>query len=218
MLALLALAGTSFPAPARADLSANPSAGPAKARPTVETVARKANKPQNDPFDENGDGANASHKGKGSGDSNTDKSADKSAKGSDPLDSLLNDAVSDKSSKGKKDNKEMDALLKDVQKTDPTLAAKKDSSTTSAPPLSSADISAAMAQVKVRGNACAQKFGRSGTAELKITVAKDGKVTDVQVSGKLAGTPIVACIEQAVKTAAFRPNAGLRFDYRMDVH
>jgi hypothetical protein len=221
MLALLALAGAGLPGFAQADVTSTVRSGSSASRVVVRTVARKSGKPQGDPFDDSAGGETVVAAGKGKGKASDDsakseKSGSKTGSSSDPLDNLLNDAVSDKGSKGKKQDKEMDALLKDVQKADATPAPKKDSGP-SAPPLSPADISTAMAQVKVRGNACAQKFGRAGTAELKITVARDGKVTDVQVGGKLMGSPVAGCIEQAVKTAAFRPNAGLRFDYRMDV-
>lgn len=214
------LVSVSLAAPARADLEASGSASPglhlvAKTRNTGRTVAKKAGKTRQDPADGEGDSAG---KGKTGDESSAkgDKSG-KAARSGDSLDSLMNDVVSDpKGGKPKKDNKEMDALLKDVQKSDPAPAAKKEQPA-SAPPLSPADISAAMAQVRVKGNACAQRFGRSGTAELKVTVARDGRVTDVQLGGKLAATPVAGCIEQAVKTASFRPNAGLKFDYRMDV-
>jgi hypothetical protein len=233
MLTLLVLAGAGLAAPARADLAERSSESgrsslETKARPVVQQLARKAKagKATGDDVEPGaGDSAGAqtgkakaaddsAAKGDKAGKEPAPKSAGKSG-GS--LDNLMNDVVSDKASKGKKaDNKEMDALLKDVQKSEPAPVAKK-AEPVSAPPLAPADISAAMAQVKVRGNACAKKFGRAGTAELKVTVAKDGKVTDVQLSGKLAGTPIADCIDQAVKTASFRANAGLRFDYRMDV-
>jgi hypothetical protein len=202
IFAVVVFAGGTLAAPARADLRPSISAKAGSGRTAV-TVAKKAGKAK-DPFDGEGDG-----KGK----ADDSKSASKSG---DPLDSLMNDVVTD-SKKGKKDSKEMDSILKDVQKADPTTTAKKDQPP-SAPPLSPADISTAMAQVKVKGNSCAQRFGRAGTAELKITVSREGKVTDVAVAGKLAGTPVAGCIEQAVKTAVFRPNAGLKFDYRMDVH
>jgi hypothetical protein len=204
IFAVVVFAGGTLAAPARADLRPSASAKAGSGHAAV-TVAKKAGKAK-DPFDGEGDSG-----GKAKGDDS--KAAGKSG---DPLDSLMSDVVTD-SKKGKKDSKEMAAILKDVQKADPTTTAKKDQPP-SAPPLSPADISAAMAQVKVKGNSCAQRFGRSGTAELKITVSREGKVTDVALAGKLAGTPVAGCIEQAVKTAAFRPNAGLKFDYRMDVH
>jgi hypothetical protein len=204
IFAVVVFAGGTFAAPARADLRPSASAKAGSGRAVV-TMAKKGGKAK-DPFDGEGDSA-----GKAKADDS--KSASKSG---DPLDSLMNDVVTD-SKKGKKDSKEMDTILKDVQKADPSTTAKKEQPA-SAPPLSPADISTAMAQVKVKGNSCAQRFGRSGTAELKITVSREGKVTDVAVAGKLAGTPVAGCIEQAVKTAVFRPNAGLKFDYRMDVH
>ncbi len=204
IFAVVVFAGGTLSAPARADLRASASAKGAGSGHAVQNVAKKGGKSK-DPFDGGGNSA-------GKGKSDESKSGGKSG---DPLDSLMNDVVAD-SKKGKKDSKEMDAILKDVQKSDPSTTAKKDQPV-AAPPLSPADISAAMAQVKVKGNACAQRFGRSGTAELKITVSREGKVTDVAVAGKLAGTPVAGCIEQAVKTASFRPNAGLKFDYRMDV-
>jgi hypothetical protein len=236
VFALLAFAAGSLAVPAQADLARGPSTAgahgqaSAKAAPVAQKLARKAKagKPS-DPFDSSSDDAAAAQSSKGKAAEDSAPKPDKAvpakepapkagSKSGDSLDNLMVDVVTDnKGNKGKKqDNKEMDALLKDVQKSEPAPAAKKEP-TTSAPPLSPSDISTAMAQVKVRGNACAQRFGRSGTAELKITVAKDGKVTDVKLGGKLVGTPVAGCIEQAVKSAAFRPNAGLRFDYRMDV-
>jgi hypothetical protein len=215
---LLLLAGGGFAAPARADLSAG---GPAKAgarnaRP-AQKLAKKGAKTVDEPFDTDAPAAKPA-KGKGAGDSAAAGTPPARAKSGESLDNLMNDVVSDtKTAKPKRHDREMDDLLKDVQKTGPAPVAKKKEEAPPAPPLSPADISAAMAQVKIRGNACAQKFGRSGTAQLKITVSKEGRVTDVELGGKLAGTPVAGCIEQAVKTASFRPNAGLKFDYRMDV-
>lgn len=73
-----------------------------------------------------------------------------------------------------------------------------------------------MAGVKTRCNACAQRLGQTGIAELKITVGKNGAVTDVLVGGKIANTPLAACIEKATRMATFPPSTGLRFDYRID--
>jgi hypothetical protein len=74
-----------------------------------------------------------------------------------------------------------------------------------------------MASVKTRGNDCAQRLGAKGVAELKLAVGKDGKVTDARVGGKLANTPLGACIEKAARASSFPPSSGLRFDYRIDV-
>jgi hypothetical protein len=113
-------------------------------------------------------------------------------------------------------NKDIDAMLKDVQKSNPPPPPKREAPP-SLPPLSPADISRVMAGIKTRGNDCAQRLGAKGVAELKLAVGKDGKVTDVRVSGKLANTPLGACIEKAARASSFPPSSGLRFDYRIDV-
>ena len=112
-------------------------------------------------------------------------------------------------------NKDIDAMLKDVQKSNPPPP--KREAQPSLPPLSPADIAKVMASVKTRGNDCAQRLGAKGVAELKLAVGKDGKVTDARVSGKLANTPLGACIEKAARASSFPPSSGLRFDYRIDV-
>jgi hypothetical protein len=135
----------------------------------------------------------------------------------DSLDNLMADVVTDTKAKGKKhETKDIDAMLKDVQKSNPEPAPKQEA----APPpasLSPADIAKVMATVKTRGNTCAQRLGQQGNAELNLAVGKNGKVTDVHLGGKLAGTPLGACIEKAARAAVFPPSAGLRFDYRIDV-
>jgi hypothetical protein len=137
------------------------------------------------------------------------------AKSNDSLDSLMADGVSD--SKGKKrDSKDLDALLKDVQKSKPEPPPKHEDPPP-ASPLSPSDISRVMAGVKTRGNTCAQRLGQKGIAELKITVGKTGAVTDVQVGGKVANTPLAECIDKATRAAKFPASSGLKFDYRIDV-
>jgi hypothetical protein len=132
----------------------------------------------------------------------------------DSLDNLMADGVSD--SKGKKrDSKDLDALLKDVQKSKPEPKAKPEPPPP-APALSSSDISRVMAGVKTRGNDCARRLGQKGNAELKITVGKDGRVSDVTVGGNVADTPLGACIDKATRAAVFPASSGLRFDYRID--
>ena len=136
------------------------------------------------------------------------------ARSHDPLDNLMDDGVA--ASKGKKrDSKDLDALLKDVQKSEPAPKAKPE-----APPpasaLSPSDISRVMAGVTPRSNDCARRLNQNGNAELKITVGKDGRVSDANVGGNLAGTPLGACIEKATRAATFPASSGLRFDYRID--
>jgi TonB family protein len=139
-----------------------------------------------------------------------------SAKSGDALDNLMADVMTETKGKGKKrDSKGLDAMLKDVQKSEPAPVVKHEEPVV-LEPLSASDIAKAMGQVKTRANDCAQRLGSSGVAELKITVGKNGRVSDVRVGGKVGNTPLGSCIEKAVRAASFRPNAGLTFDYRID--
>jgi hypothetical protein len=74
-----------------------------------------------------------------------------------------------------------------------------------------------MAGVKTGAKACGRRFGQTGVVDLRLAVAKSGKVTDVALRGKLADLPISECIVRAARGAAFPPNSGLKFDYRIDV-
>ena len=135
----------------------------------------------------------------------------------DSLDNLMADVVTDNKGKDKpRDNKSLDALLKDVQKGKPEAPPKQDAPAP-LPQLSQADISGVMAGVKTRGKDCAKQLGQKGIAELNLVVGKEGHVTQVSVGGSVANTPLAACIEKAVRAATFPRSAGLRFDYRLDV-
>lgn len=141
--------------------------------------------------------------------------AKSASKSSDSLDSLMVDMPSD--GKGKKrDSRDIDALLKDVQKPRAEPAPKKEVAAPPAAPLSAADISRVMSGVKVRSKDCANRLGDKGVAELKITVAKSGTVSDVHLGGKLANTAVGTCIEKVTRAAVFPPSSGLVFDYRVD--
>jgi TonB family protein len=113
-------------------------------------------------------------------------------------------------------SREIDAMLKDVQKTDPPPPPKK-SEPAALPPLTASDISKAMAAVKTRANECGRSVGQKGMAELKLTVGKDGRVSNVTIAGRSAGSPLGDCVAKAARAASFPPNAGLKFDYRIDV-
>jgi outer membrane biosynthesis protein TonB len=141
----------------------------------------------------------------------------KSAKSQDSLDNLMAGGAAAEGKGKKRDNKDLDALLKDVQMGKSEPAPKHEAAPAPASALSPADISRVMAGVKVRGNACAQRLGQKGIAELKITVGKDGHVTDVNVGGKIADTPLATCIDKATRAATFPASTGLKFDYRIDV-
>lgn len=180
--------------------------------------ARKGSKHQ-DPFD-TGSGAEQAApapKAAPSAPAPEPPSRPAASKSSDPLDNLLAGAVTDSKGKSssKKTSKDIDAMLKDVQKGD-AAPAPKAKEQTALPPLSSSDISKAMAGVKVRSNECARRLNQKGIAELNLNVAKSGRVTDVTVGGKVAGTPLADCIAKAARGATFPPNAGLRFDYKID--
>jgi hypothetical protein len=137
------------------------------------------------------------------------------AKGSTSLDSLMNDGVSDKKKSGK-NNKELDSMLKEVQKPDNTPAPKKEPEK-ELPSLSQSDIRSTMTLVKQKAHDCATSLKAKGFAEMKITVGKDGKVAKAIIGGKLAGTPLAACVEKVTRATKFPESKGLTFDYRLDV-
>jgi hypothetical protein len=202
-----------------------PAAAPAVARPQPEPAPVKKRGKGQDPFetDEGGAKAAAAPKHEPAAKAEpTPKPASRAGRSSDALDNLMADVVTetkgDGKSKGKKQSgsKDIDSMLKDVQKSEPAPVKKKEQPA-DLPPLAPADIARVMGKVKTRANACSQQFGGKGQAELKVTVGRDGKVSDVSVGGKVADTPTAQCIAKAVRAASFPPNAGLRFDYRIDV-
>jgi len=138
-------------------------------------------------------------------------------KSQDSLDGLMADVVADGKGKGKsREGKNIDALLKDVQASKPEPPPKREAPE-ALPQLSPSDISKVMVGVKMRGKDCAQQLGQKGIAELKLAVSKDGAVSEASVGGKLAHTPLAACVEKAARAASFPRSAGLRFDYRIDL-
>jgi hypothetical protein len=203
----------------------------AKAAPTRATATPQAADPAagtfQDPF---ADGANLEDKPRAAAPSRKPKpSFDESTAKSEPapkpaaspsqdsLDSLMAGAVPEKKGKDKqRESRGLDALLKDVQQGKPEPPPKQEAPSP-LPQLSQADIARAMEGVKARGKDCARQLGQKGIAELKLAVGKAGNVTDVSVGGKLANTPVGACIEKAARAASFPRSAGLRFDYRIDV-
>jgi hypothetical protein len=213
-------------APARAPQPARPAhekspaktAAAAKAGPVAEAPAPKS-AVAHDPFDTGSEGSGSARKAKAPAEPAAPVHEPKPAvaRSSDSLDNLMADVMTDGKGKPKKHDKAIDAMLKDVQKSGPAPAAKREDAP-ALEPLTSSEIAKAMSGVKTRSSACAQRLGQSGIAELKIAVGKDGKVHEVSVGGKVAGSPLGACIEKAVRATTFRPNAGLRFDYRIEAH
>jgi hypothetical protein len=199
--------------PARPAAHRGRSRGAARA-PTVAAAApAKKGSRSHDPFEDSSGGA-ASPPPAASKHESASKPA---ARSSDALDNLMADVVTENKGKGKRSaSKDIDAMLKGVQKGSPPPASKP-AAPAELPPLSPSDISRVMGKVKTRANACGKQFGDKGTAELTVTVGKSGKVSNVAVGGKVGGTKTGACVEKAVRAAVFPPNSGLRFDYRIDV-
>ena len=139
------------------------------------------------------------------------------AKSGDTLEDLMAGAASVSQAKDhRKVSRDIDAMLQDVQKSHPTPRPAR-AEPESLPALTPSDIARAMAGVKAGAKGCGMRFGQNGVAELRLAVGKDGKVANVAVRGKLAGLPVAECIAQAARGAAFPPNSGLKFNYRIDV-
>lgn len=69
--------------------------------------------------------------------------------------------------------------------------------------LTTAVVAEAMQPVVDAANACFEKFGVTGKATLKLTVASDGAVTRYDQQGDFVGTPTGRCIDAAIKKASF---------------
>jgi hypothetical protein len=82
-----------------------------------------------------------------------------------------------------------------------------------AAPLAREDIVKGMNGVMPKGRECFAQYKVPGIANVKVTVAPSGRVTNGVVVGKFAGTPSGSCVESALKSAKFPPSAGLTFDY-----
>jgi len=79
--------------------------------------------------------------------------------------------------------------------------------------LTKSDIVSAMKGVQPRVQACANQFKVPGTAMAQISVASGGRVNSASVTGRFAGTPTGACVEQAAKTAKFPPCQAMDFPW-----
>jgi hypothetical protein len=172
-----------------------------------------------DPFDSDGGGASepagAKHVAKAAPE--PAPATRPSAKSGDALDDLMTGVGGGGSKPAKRStSKEIDVMLKDVQKSEPPPPPKR-AEPAPLPPLTASDIATAMAGVKTSANRCGRRFGQSGVADLKLMVGRDGRVTDVAVHGKLADSPIAQCIAKAARRTTFPRNAGLKFDYRIAV-
>ena len=70
------------------------------------------------------------------------------------------------------------------------------------------DVMAGMAGVQPRALACHQQYHVAGTAMVKVTIAKNGRVSTAAVQGALAGTPTGECVARAVRGASFKKFRG----------
>jgi hypothetical protein len=141
------------------------------------------------------------------------------AKSGDGLDDLMAGVASGSGKPHAKHStsREIDAMLKDVQKAEPAPSKPKPIEPASLPSLTASDIATAMASVKTGANACGKRFGQDGAVDLGLTVGKDGKVTNVAVRGKLADSSVAQCVAKAARGASFPRNSGLKFDYRLNL-
>ena len=175
-------------------------------------VAEKAPEPKHggglDPFDSAADWAGAPA---------AVKSPPVKSHGS--LDDLMVDGPSagGKAHEKRSTSREIDAMLKNMQKSDPVPAPTRVEPAAAAPSLTAADIGRVMGGVKSKAADCGKRFGDSGVADLKLTVGKDGTIASVAIRGKLADTLVGRCVVQAAHNAEFPRNSGLTFDYRIDV-
>ncbi|HEY4394470.1 MAG TPA: hypothetical protein VGP64_10425 [Polyangia bacterium] len=70
-----------------------------------------------------------------------------------------------------------------------------------------------MNAVKPQIAQCHEAYGLPGLAMVNVVIAPSGLVSSARVTGRFAGTPTGACVEQAVLTARFPPSDGLVTPY-----
>jgi hypothetical protein len=140
-------------------------------------------------------------------------------KSHDSLDDLMADGPGGggKAHEKRSTSREIDAMLKDVQKSDPQPTPKRVEPASASASLTAADISRVMSGVKSNAAECGKRFGQSGVADLKLTVGKDGTLSGVAIRGQLADSPVGRCVVQAARNAVFPHSGGLTFNYRVDV-
>lgn len=81
----------------------------------------------------------------------------------------------------------------------------------------SAEVQAAMAEVRERAMACVEQKG--GSAVVQGTAVETGRVTHALILGQFSGTPEGSCLARAVRSARLPPFAGelFRFTYEMQL-
>ena len=69
--------------------------------------------------------------------------------------------------------------------------------------LTAAEIKKVMKSVRTAADQCFANYGVPGDSKLHVTVAADGAVVAVEVTGDFTGTPTGTCLEEAVKATTF---------------
>jgi hypothetical protein len=126
------------------------------------------------------------------------------------LDELMNGTVKELPPRGKSEIDQRLATIDEKHEAAPRARAAPEEA---AHNLTPGEIQTAMKPIQRKVTDCGRQFQASGAADMKVTVAADGSVSNVAVGGVFAGTPTAGCIERAVKTAVFPASRGLRFDY-----
>jgi hypothetical protein len=80
-------------------------------------------------------------------------------------------------------------------------------------PLRRSAVVAGMNAVKPKVAACYARYQVQGMALVNVEIAPWGRIDRARATGKFAGTPTGACVEQAVKTARFPVSRGLTTAY-----
>jgi hypothetical protein len=80
-------------------------------------------------------------------------------------------------------------------------------------PISKSAVVRGMNAIRPRVSDCYQQYRVPGIAMVNVTIGRDGDVTRAITSGRFAGTPTGACVEEAVLSARFPPSDGLTTPY-----
>jgi predicted Zn finger-like uncharacterized protein len=205
------------PPPAPAAQPVAPAAAPVAAEPARPAVVEEkpAAPAEEKPSEKAKTDKGRSHRKSSESASSSKGSSDSKRTGEAPPAASAPAATASKGGTGKKGKQSLDDLLGEVG------SSKKggDDSAKSAAPavklisLTQSDIVNAMKGVQPRVQACANQYKVPGTAMATIGVAAGGKVNKATVTGKFAGTPTGACVEQAARAAKFPACQSMTFPW-----
>jgi len=113
----------------------------------------------------------------------------------------------------KAETADLDALLDNAsngaaERRHAAAAAKSEKKSVSKKTLSRSDITKGMGSVRGRVQRCYEKFQKSGSIIIKVSIANAGTVSKAKATGKFKGTPTGKCVVGAVKHATFPEYAG----------